>query len=112
MHRGKDNRSRTEGDKQTGREKQKCTGMERDKEMDGQNKKKKTVDKEKEKKRYSIHSKNQAAVVIQRVWRRYWCLYFFPFTLEFITACPFSFSSIGFKYLKSPWSNKPGAQNS
>ncbi|XP_050988213.1 inversin isoform X2 [Labeo rohita] len=68
--RDKDNRSRTEGDKQTGREKQKCTGMERDKERWMGRTRKKQVDKEKEQKRDSIHSKNQAAVVIQRAWKR------------------------------------------
>lgn len=70
MHRDKDNRSRTEGDKQTGREKQKCTMMERDKERWMGRTRKNQVDKEKEKKRDSIHSKNQAAIVIQRAWRR------------------------------------------
>ncbi|XP_016142116.1 inversin-like [Sinocyclocheilus grahami] len=70
MHRDKDNRSRTEGDKEAGREKQKCTGKERDKESWMGRTRKKQVDKEKEKKRGSIHSKNQAAIVIQRAWRR------------------------------------------
>ncbi|XP_051722100.1 inversin isoform X2 [Ctenopharyngodon idella] len=70
MDREKDKRSRTEGDKQTGREKQKCTGMEMDKERWMSRTRKKQQDKEKEKKRDSIRSKNQAAVVIQRAWRR------------------------------------------
>uniref|UniRef100_A0A9J7X9Z6 Inversin n=1 Tax=Cyprinus carpio carpio TaxID=630221 RepID=A0A9J7X9Z6_CYPCA len=70
MHRDKDSRSRTEGDKQAGREKQKCTGKEKDKERWMGRTRKKQVDKEKEKKRDSIHSKNQAAIVIQRAWRR------------------------------------------
>uniref|UniRef100_A0A671MFU1 Inversin-like n=1 Tax=Sinocyclocheilus anshuiensis TaxID=1608454 RepID=A0A671MFU1_9TELE len=71
MHRDKDYRSRIEGDKQAGREKQKCTGKEKDKERWMGRTRKKQVDKEKEKKRDSIHSKNQAAIVIQRAWRRY-----------------------------------------
>ncbi|XP_016365193.1 inversin-like [Sinocyclocheilus rhinocerous] len=70
MHRDKDNRSRTEGDKEAGREKQKCTGKERDKERWMGRTRKKQVDKEKEKERGSIHSKKQAAIVIQRAWRR------------------------------------------
>ncbi|XP_043116979.1 inversin isoform X2 [Puntigrus tetrazona] len=70
MRRDKDSRSKTEGDKQTGREKLKCTGMERDKERCMGRARKKQVGKEKEKKRDGTHSKNQAAVVIQRAWRR------------------------------------------
>lgn len=71
MDKEKDKRSRTEGDKQAGREKQKCTGMEMDKERLMSRTRKKQQDKEKEKKRNSIRSKNHAAVVIQRAWRRY-----------------------------------------
>ncbi|KAK2902985.1 hypothetical protein Q8A67_007698 [Cirrhinus molitorella] len=66
--RDKDNRLRIEEDKQTGKEKQKCTGMEKDKERWMGRTSKKT-DKEKEK-RDGVRSRNQAAVVIQRAWRR------------------------------------------
>lgn len=71
MDREKDKKSKTEGDKQTSREKQKFTGMEMDKERRMSRTIKKQQDKAKEKKRDSICSKNQAAVVIQRAWRRY-----------------------------------------
>lgn len=69
-HREKDKRSRTEGDKQTVREKQKGTGIERDKERLMGRTRKKLAEKEKEKKKDGTCSKNQAAVVIQRAWRR------------------------------------------
>ncbi len=86
MHRDQDNRSRTEGDKQTGREKQKCTVMERDKEIWMGRTRKKQVDKEKEKKRDGVHSKNQAAIVIQRAWRRYLSLLFLPWKNSLLPA--------------------------
>lgn len=111
MHRDKDNRSRTEGDKQTGREKQKCSVMERDKEIWIGRTRKKQVDEEKEKKRDGVHSKNQAAIVIQRAWRRYWCL-FFSFHGRILYCLPTFVSSIGFKYVKSPLSNNLRGQNS
>ncbi|XDV40342.1 hypothetical protein PO909_009437 [Leuciscus waleckii] len=65
MDREKDKRSRTEGQKETGREKQ-----EMDKERWMSRTRKKQQDKEKEMKGDSIRCKNQAAVVIQRAWRR------------------------------------------
>jgi len=66
VDRKKDKRSRTEGQKETGREKQ-----EMDKERWMSRTRKKQKDKEKEVKGDSILCKNQAAVVIQRAWRRY-----------------------------------------
>lgn len=74
--RQKEQRSEREAKKWTEKEKEidreKCSGVEREKEK-GRAKRK--VDKEKEKKRESVHSKHQAASVIQRAWRRYSCLF-------------------------------------
>lgn len=77
MDREKDKRSRTEGQKETGREKQ-----EMDKERWMSRTRKKQQDKEKEMKGDSTRCKNQAAVVIQRAWRRYWC-FFLPLFLYY-----------------------------
>ncbi|XP_052003163.1 inversin-like isoform X1 [Xyrauchen texanus] len=72
MEREKKKQSRTEreGDRQSDREKEKCTGMEREKARWMGKTRKKQEDKEKGKRTESILSKNQAASVIQRAWRR------------------------------------------
>nr|XP_055066106.1 inversin isoform X1 [Misgurnus anguillicaudatus] len=67
MEKEKDETSR---ERPNDREMEKCPGVERDKEKRMGRAKRKHVDKGKEKKMESLHSKHQAASVIQRAWRR------------------------------------------